>query len=137
MADFRSFLQESTQNVDRLADPQNLRSAAERISQVAVEQGATYLLAASPEAERLVGAALLCSPNLRAVVQKLLVGQENDAVMIVDVNLASGTSIARAARRARRSGAVQVVGTVLHMADGAVGASECQVDRLTVIGGDP
>jgi phosphoribosylpyrophosphate synthetase len=137
VADFRSFLQESTQNVDRLADPQNLRSAAERISQVAVEQGATYLLAASPEAERLVGAALLCSPNLRAVVQKLLVGQENDAVMIVDVNLASGTSIARAARRARRSGAVQVVGTVLHMADGAVGASECQVDRLTVIGGDP
>jgi len=133
MTDLVDIVLKSEVNVEQLADPRLLRSAAEEIGAVATEQGATYLLAASPEAERLVGAALVCSPHLRALSRRLAVGVGNEIVLVVDVNLASGTSLARAAKRARRSGAAQVTGAVLHAFDGSVGAGECQLDGLAVI----
>jgi predicted phosphoribosyltransferase len=118
-------------NVQALADPGTLRWVAEQISSHARERGITDLVAASPAAERIVGAAVVmarASRQSRAGVEGL--GQ---AVLVVDVNLASGTAMAETARRLRQSGAGQVDGVVLHVLGDAVGPQECGLDTLEVL----
>lgn len=51
--------------------------------------------AASPAAERVLGAAMMLSPTLR--------GGRSSRTVILDVNIASGTLVANAARRVRES----------------------------------
>lgn len=51
--------------------------------------------AASPAAERVLGAAMMMSPTLR--------GGRSARTVILDVNIASGTLVANAARRVRES----------------------------------
>ncbi len=121
-------------NVNELSDPQHLREAAEQVAASASAHGAIHLVAASPAAERVVGAALLMSPRLRALMyDQGDLDISGEAVLVVDVNLASGTSLAHAARRARRAGAVQVQGAVLHALPYAVGPGECGLDGLEIL----
>lgn len=49
--------------------------------------------AASPAAERVLGAAMMLDPNLR--------GGRSSRTVVLDVNIASGTLVAKAARRVR------------------------------------
>lgn len=120
-------------HVSELADPVHLRRAAERITAVAEARGATRLLAASSAGERVVGAALLMSPRLRALVcTEQNADASGEAVLVVDVNLASGTAIAHAARLARWAGARTVHGAVLHALPHAVGQRECGLDALEI-----
>lgn len=120
-------------NVEHLAEPQQLRSAADQVAKFAVLHGATALLAASPSAERLLGAALVSSSELTGFSledPQPLRGR----VLLLDVNLASGTALARASRRARLAGAGQVIAVVMHqLTDDPATASDCGVDALTVL----
>ncbi|MFD6492924.1 phosphoribosyltransferase [Streptomyces sp. NPDC060188] len=124
-------------NINRLARPDDLRAAAEEISKVAQSSGAQALLAASPVAERLVGAVLLISDdlvNLNGFVGSNGFPGENKRVLIVDVNLASGTAVAQAARTARSAGAQYVQAAVLHQVTCiTAGAAACGVDDLVVL----
>lgn len=122
-------------NVGRLSDPSHLQEAAERIVDLALNRGSTYLLPASPAAQRLVTAALLLSPELRAatVTPAAEADISGEAVLVVDVNLASGTTLAQAAQRARFSGATSVDGAVLHALMTVVGPHECGLDRLEIL----
>jgi hypothetical protein len=121
-------------NVDVLSDAGHLREAAGQVAASAVAHGATHLVAASPAAERVVGAALLMSPRLRALMYTQGdVDLSGEAVLVVDVNLASGTAIAHAARRARQGGATHVRGAVLHALWDAVGPQECGLDGLEIL----
>lgn len=118
-------------NIDRLARPDELRAAAEEITKVARAGGAQALLAASPVAERLVGAVLSITNSL-VNVGGLPSG--NKRVLIVDVNLASGTAVAQAARTARNAGAQYVQAAVLHqLTSVTASAAACGVDDLIVL----
>ncbi|WBC01126.1 hypothetical protein [Micromonospora sp. WMMA1976] len=134
MSSLLDLVASSERYVNELSDGQKLRAAATRIVSVATSSGATHLLAASPAAERLVGAALLVSPGLRALMYAQadmdVIGQQ---VLVVDVNLASGTGIANAARRARQAGARRVAAAALHALPSAVGPDECGVDSLEIV----
>jgi phosphoribosylpyrophosphate synthetase len=56
-------------------------------------------------------------------------------VLIVDVNLASGTTVAQAARHARSLGARRIHAVVLHQLTAvAAQAADCGVDVLDVLG---
>lgn len=133
MSELLDLLATSRRNVDALADPESLRHVAEEIGDLVGSRGITELIAASPAAERIVGAALLLATQhaRRAVAA----GHVDDRVaLVVDVNFASGTAMAEAARRARQDGAREVQGLVLHRLDEAVGPQECGLDRLEVLG---
>ena len=60
---------------------------------------------------------------------------EDDVVLVIDVNLASGTSMATTARQVRRQGAQRVLGAVMHfLADNVPTARDCGLDLLSVFG---
>jgi hypothetical protein len=120
-------------NVQALADPGNLRWVAEQISSRARERGITDLVAASPAAERIVGAAMVMAARPSRQSSAAGVEELGQAVLVVDVNLASGTAMAETARRLRQSGAGQVNGIVLHVLGDAVGPQECGLDALEVL----
>jgi hypothetical protein len=124
----------SERNLSSLSEAGQLRRAAEHVASLAHETGAMGLLPASPAGELIVGAALALSPDLRAH----LPGQNTDTmsghhVLIVDLNLASGTGMAQAAQRARGAGAAWVSGAALHALPHAVGAAECGLDSLKIL----
>lgn len=131
--DMINAIHDAERNVDRLAEPQELRSAANQVVAFARARGATALLAASPSAERLLGATLVCADDLTGfpTESELLTGAP---VLLLDVNLASGTALAHACRRARAAGAGQVIALVLHqlMSQSAT-AMDCDLDELTVL----
>jgi hypothetical protein len=86
------------------------------------------LMAASAAAERVLGAMMVMSPEVR-------VGQADD-VVIFDVNLASGTVLARAADRLRRQGhAGTIVAVAVQALCEDVPASIEGADHLVVIDG--
>lgn len=134
MSDMLDLVARSEQNLALLSDPVYLGEAATRIATLAQSFGSTFLMAASPAAERLVGAAMLISPSLRALARSDIgTCDPMHPVLLVDVNLASGTSMATAAQLVRRAGATNVLGAALHALAAAVGPTECGLDRLEII----
>jgi phosphoribosylpyrophosphate synthetase len=128
MSELLDFITASRRNVAALTHPDNLREAAEKVGAIATERGITNLVAASSTAERIVGAAMLMlSSDQRDHLAR------TGAVLVVDVNLASGTALAQAARRLREQGAAQVDGVVLHALTGTIGHQECGLDSLHVL----
>ncbi|WP_369187248.1 hypothetical protein [Streptomyces sp. R08] len=131
MGDLLAAVGAAQTNIDRLARPDALRAAAEEISKVAHASGAQALLAASPVAERLVGAVLSITDDLVNLDSYL---RGNQRVLIVDVNFASGTAVAQAARTARNAGAQYIQAAVLHqLTPVTAGANACGVDDLVVL----
>lgn len=131
MSDLLAAVGTAQTNIDRLAQPDELRTAVEQVTRVAHTFGAQTVLAASPVAERLVSAVLLASDDL---VGRMNDGCAGSKVLIIDVNLASGTSVAKAARTARHAGAEHIRAAVLHqVTDVAAAAADCGVDELVVL----
>jgi hypothetical protein len=84
-------------NVKELDDPTALRRRVADLTMIRQTRFAGHgLYAATPHAERLIGAAMMLDRTIRA-------DGVGDTV-IVGVNIASGTQIARAATRLRESG---------------------------------
>ncbi|MEU0790354.1 hypothetical protein ABZ342_09805 [Amycolatopsis sp. NPDC005961] len=113
MTDLLEMINLGNRNVDRLSEPGELRAAAEQVSEIAHNHGAATLLAASSAAERIIGAVLVGHADLAHGLHTST-QPHPDSVLIVDINVASGTALARAARRARQSGAERVVAVVLY-----------------------
>jgi phosphoribosylpyrophosphate synthetase len=135
MTDLLDMLYAGRRNVEALSDPQVLVAVASQIGAFASSQGITNVCAASAAAERIVGAALVMLSQRQ---DGLVAGTvQSEAVLLVDVNLASGTVLAEAAERARERGACQVQGLVLHALSSTVGPHECGLDGLQVLGQDP
>lgn len=131
MSDLLAAVGMAQTNIDRLARPDELRAAVEQVTKVAHAFGAQTVLAASPVAERLVSAVILASDDLMGLMDDRGTGSK---VLIIDVNLASGTSVAKAARTARHAGADQIQAAVLHqVTDVAAVAADCGVDELVVL----
>lgn len=94
--DMVELLNRGTQLVAEHDSPTSLVKTAELVLS-AVSDFPTYgLVAASSAAERVLGAMMVMSPDIQ-------VGRAND-VVIFDVNVASGTVLARAADRLRTLG---------------------------------
>lgn len=120
-------------NIERLAEPSALHDATEQVITVARRTGAQAVLAASPVAERLVGALLSSCSDLVSLSSQAAAFTQT--VLIVDVNIASGTAVAQAARHARGLGARHVHAVVLHQLTAvAARAADCGVDGLHVLG---
>jgi hypothetical protein len=85
-----------TRALEEHDSPVSLTRSAELVLKAISNYPMHGVVAASAAAERVLGAMMVMSPDL-------LVGPAKDAV-IFDVNLASGTVLARAAGRLRRSG---------------------------------
>jgi phosphoribosylpyrophosphate synthetase len=132
MSELLDLLRVSQRNISQLAEPAALQGLAERVVEFARARRVTSLLAASPVAERLVGAVLVAKPGAGAEQHDHETGDA--VVLLVDVNLASGTSLSRAARRARRDGADRVLAVVLHrLAESQLDADDYGVDELVVL----
>lgn len=133
MTDLLAAVGRAQSNIDRLAVPEEFRSAVELVMEFARQCGAHSLLAASPVAERLVGALMVESDWFA-----MMPAQAEADVLIIDVNLASGTAVANAARVARHAGARQVHAAVLfQLTEEAAGAADCGVDDLAILCGGP
>ncbi|MFJ3146454.1 phosphoribosyltransferase [Streptomyces halstedii] len=136
MSDLLDAVDTAHSNIERLTDPGALRDATEQVIAVARQCGAQAVLAASPVAERLVGALLSSCSDLVSLSSQAAAASQN--VLIVDVNLASGTTVAQAARHARSRGARRIHAVVLHQLTAvAAQAEDCGVDALDVLGERP
>ncbi|AZM90953.1 phosphoribosyltransferase [Streptomyces sp. W1SF4] len=136
MSDLLDAVDTAHGNIERLADPGALRDATEQVMAVARQHGTQAILAASPVAERLVGALLSSYSELVSLSSQTALASQN--VLIVDVNLASGTTVAQAARHARSLGVRRVHAVVLHqLTSVAAQAADCGVDVLDVLGERP
>lgn len=84
-----------------------LRASAELFLDLYAPYRGSRVMAASPQAERVLGAAMMIDPTLR--------GGGLESTIVLDVSIASGTSMSRAVKRLRDSGnARPVVGIVLN-----------------------
>lgn len=129
--DLLGVLAAGERNVDILADGRVLSSLANAVVAQAQEHGAAVLVAASPPAERLVGAALMLAPDTVRGLRGSEAVPADQVVLVIDVNLASGTAMATTARRVRGQGAGQVLGAVFHfLAREVPTASDCGLDAL-------
>lgn len=121
--------------VKELDDPLLLRQCVEALLSIYRIKFAGYsICAATPQSERVVGAAMMLDPTLR-------VGATDNA-MIVGVNIASGTQILKAAVRLRECG---IRGTLVAVAlnailpewrSGAPGWSVPEIEELIVLQGE-
>lgn len=137
-ADLLGVLAAGERNIDILADGRVLSSLAHAVVAQAQERGAAVLVAASPPAERLVGAALMLSPDTVRGLRASETVPADQVVLVIDVNLASGTAMATTARRVRSQGALQVLGAVLHFIVKEVPtASDCGLDTLSLFAARP
>src|SRR6266567_3382473 len=59
-------------------------------------------------------AALMLAPDTLRGLRSAESVSQDDVVLVIDVNLASGTSMATTARQVRRQGAQHVLGAVMH-----------------------
>lgn len=85
----------------------HLRRCAEALVRAASAYEGFGIVAASPQAERVLGAAMMLAPTLH--------GDSSGPSIVFDVNYASGTLLARAARRLRDGGNdSHLVGIVLN-----------------------
>ncbi|NKR92255.1 hypothetical protein GS483_08975 [Rhodococcus hoagii] len=105
--DILDVLNRGTRRVEELNETIRLRSAANAFLAAYGQFDGFGVVAASPQAERVLGAAMMLCPRLT--------GDGNGKTVILDVNIASGTLIAQAARRLRDHGNThQLVGLVLN-----------------------
>lgn len=85
----------------------HLRRWAEALVRAASEYEGFGVVAASPQAERVLGAAMMLAPTMH--------GDGGGPSIVFDLNYASGTTLARAARRLRdRGNESLLVGIVLN-----------------------
>jgi hypothetical protein len=105
--DMLELLNKGAQTVASLDDAACLQKAAEQfLGAYAIFEG-SGVVAASSIAERVLGAAMMLRPELSR--------SDTGCTVIFDVNIASGTQLARAARVLRESGnADRLVGIALH-----------------------
>jgi hypothetical protein len=133
--DLLSVLVAGEHNVDVLADGRALGSLAQAVLEQAEQGGADVLVAASPSAERLVGAALMLAPDTLRGLRFAESVSTDDVVLVIDINLASGTAMATTARQVRRQGAQHVLGAVMHfLAENVPTAHDCGLDLLSLFG---
>ncbi|MFC7593694.1 hypothetical protein ACFQU3_00100 [Terrabacter sp. GCM10028922] len=99
--DILELIQRGEQNVASHDYSNCLREAAERFLGAYAPFEGFSVVAASPQAERVLGAAMMLKPDLCAGGQ--------GRTVVLDVNIASGTLLARAARRLRDRGNEQVL----------------------------
>lgn len=104
----------------------SLEAAARRLVQALRQQNVWAVLAASPQAERVLGAAMIIESRLQA-------GVSGPGVVVFDVNVASGTLMARTADRARRAGAMHVFGVALHSLMHPPTPQDCGLDDMLVL----
>lgn len=85
----------------------HLRRCAEALVSAASAYEGFGVVAASPQAERVLGAAMMLAPKMH--------GYSDGPSIVFDINYASGTLLARAARRLRdRGNASPLIGIVLN-----------------------
>ena len=102
----------------------HLRRSAEALVSAASAYEGFGVVPASPQAERVLGAAMMLSPSMH--------GDSNGPSIVFDVNFASGTLLARAARRLRDHGnQSRLVGIVLNPLFGA--GTEIHVEELDYV----
>ncbi|MEO8829022.1 hypothetical protein [Lapillicoccus sp.] len=94
--DILELIQRGEQNVEGHNHPVRLRQAAEQFLCAYAPFEGFSVVAASPQAERVLGAAMMLRPDLCA--------EGRGSTVLLDVNIASGTLLARAARRLRERG---------------------------------
>jgi hypothetical protein len=115
--------------LSELADSAGLQRQAQRLIDAIDPHDLTGLVAASPQAERIVGAVDVLSAGRVSMWSP----GSTQTVVICDVMLASGESIRRVARRVRRQGAEEVRAVVIsdpwHGGQGRIP----EVDKLIVL----
>lgn len=106
--DILDLLNQGTETVENLNQAANLRESAESFLAAYQRFEGYSVIPASPQAERVLGAAMMLQPDLQ-------VGTTGRAVVVFDVTIASGTLMARAARKVRDAGSFEhLVGIALH-----------------------
>lgn len=95
----------------RLSNPDDLQTLATRIGEIAARRATSYVVGASPEGDRLAGAAALASGGRLRLWQT---GEPPAPVLVVDAVLISGTQLTRAVAALRRNGAPVVSAAVVH-----------------------
>jgi hypothetical protein len=126
MIDMPTAFSQADANYAELDSRVGLEHAAKALLAACGDLHGWQLLAASARAERVVGAAVMIDEDASTAAAP--------RVMVVDVNTTSGTLLARASVRARRAGAVQVVGVALHaLGEHAPSAEDCLLDELRVV----
>jgi hypothetical protein len=94
--DILELIHRGERNVESHNDSILLRQAAETFLDAYTSFEGYSVVAASPQAERVLGAAMMLRPDLCA--------DGIGSTVVLDVNIASGTLLARAARRLRDRG---------------------------------
>lgn len=94
--DILDLIREGDRQISANDDAEQLRRAAERFLGVYASYPGFGVVSASPHAERVLGAAMMLDPDLHA--------GPADSVIVLDLNVASGTLIARALGRLRDAG---------------------------------
>lgn len=104
----------------------HLRRCAEALVRAASEYEGFGVVAASPQAERVLGAAMMLVPTMH--------GGDRGPSIVFDVNYASGTMLARAARRLRdRGNESPLVGIVLNpLVDADTEISVPELDHVRI-----
>lgn len=105
--DILDLINRGSQTVESLNRSECLRDAAESFLGIFSTFEGFGVVAASPQAERVLGAAMILRPDLHS--------GSGGRTVILDVNIASGTMLAQAARRLREAGNVdELIGVALH-----------------------
>lgn len=107
LVDLLSIMNHGTAVVHENDSAVALRQCAEVLVRTATTYAGFGFVAASPQAERVLGAAMMLEPTIH--------GCRNGPSIIFDINYASGTLLARAARKLRDNGnQSSLVGLVLN-----------------------
>lgn len=110
-----------------------LTTAAERLAEYAQSAGAARLVAASPLAERVIGAAVLLAGGRLEAATSRQADPPGDA-LVVDVAVAGALSIRAAASHARAAGAIDVRGVVVDpLPFGDLGFASTEADRIELL----
>jgi hypothetical protein len=105
--DILEVLTQGSQNTESLDRASSVRDIAEKLLMVLDDFPDYGVVAASPAAERVIGAAMMLRDNLHS--------DRSGNLIIFDINIASGTVMARAAKRLRDAGnRSELVGVALH-----------------------
>ena len=129
--DFLDLLNHGTGIVEKLDQATSLRASAEAFLGAYRQFQGYTVMPASPQAERVLGAAMMLQPDL-------LAGNSGRAVVVFDVTVASGTLMARVARRVRDAGNLErLVGIALRcMTEAHTSWIPEELSELIVIGCD-
>lgn len=127
--DLLDLINKGADTAEALDHGANLRESAEDFLAVLARFDGYSVVAASPHAERILGAAMMLNPSLQA-------GTSGTSVVVFDVTVASGTLMARAAQRVRDGGNYeqQLVGVALHcLSEGHHNWMSSELSELIVV----